>query len=89
MQAIVRREEQRFTPSAGAPGKSGAVSFAGTPADVPNSHSLCNVVIDIPKEQGATVFDAGARRLRVNQSPVIHSVSQISFCEKVRVWSIN
>ena len=73
----------------GAPGKSGAVSFSGTPADVPNSHSLCNVVTDIPKEQGATGFEAGARRLRVNRSPVTHSVSQISFCENVRVWSIN
>ena len=83
MQAIVRREEQRFTPSAGAPGKSGAVSLAGTPADVPNSESLCNIGINIPKKQGTNGFDVGARRLRVNQPPEIPCGPLNAFCESV------
>ena len=37
LRALMRREMHRFTPSAGAPGKSGAVLLAGTPADVLNS----------------------------------------------------
>ena len=36
LRALMRREEHRFTPSAGAPGESGAVPLAGTPADVQN-----------------------------------------------------
>ena len=56
LQAIVRRVEQRFTPSAVAPGKSGAVSLADTTADVPNSDSLCNIAIDLSTEQGACLF---------------------------------
>ena len=67
LRVIVRRVQQRFTSSAVAPGKSGAVSLADTPADVPNSDSLCNIATDLSTEQGACVFEVGARRLRVVQ----------------------
>ena len=89
LQAIVRRVEQRFTPSAVAPGKSGAVSLADTPADVPNSDSLCNIATDLSTEQGACVFEVGARRLRVVQPSEIPCEPINAFCESVRVWSIN
>ena len=81
--------DYNIIPSAGTPSKFGAVSFAGTLADVPNSQSLCNIIIDIPKEQKAILFDVRARRSHVNQPPGVPCGPLNVFCESVRLWNIN
>ena len=89
----MRREEHRFTPSAGAPGESGAVPLAGTPADVLNLEfpSPCRVEIPdaLPCRNSIASSDRSLRRLRELNTVVVTSASPSVFPQRVRVWSVN
>ena len=89
----MRREMHRFTPSAGAPGKSGAVLLAGTPADVLNSAPLlpCSreIPLALPSRKSIANSNGSLRRLREPEIVVVHSMSPSAFCERIRIWSVN
>ena len=88
----MRREKHRFTPSSGAPGKSGAVLFAGTPADVQNlvSVSPCRAELSaaLPCNLPAS-SSCSSRRLREPETVNGSVASPNVFWQRVRVWSVN
>ena len=76
LRALMRRVMHRFTPSAGAPGKSGAVLLAGTPADVLNSAPWlpCSREIPFAPPSGKSIANSNGslRRLRESEIVVVH-----------------
>ena len=93
LRALMRREEHRFTPSAGAPGESGAVPLAGTPADVQNlelpSPCRAEILVALPCRNSIASSDRSLRRLRELNTVVVTSASPSVFPQRVRVWSVN